>query len=569
MTAKELRIVRITTCFLLLLIVAFVALAVRCFYLQHFKSDYYIARCIRQQQANCPQKPRRGTIFDSRGRVLAASNGIQVVTVEPRIVKNPDDAATMLAPIVEMDPHVIRTLITESGNPGYVKIKAGVDPNQCRAARRINGVGIEPDWLRHYPLGRLTATIVGFTSTDNRGLEGLELQYDKRLKGSAARNTFYADVARRPIRLKQEEGVLRDGVGIILTLDATIQKFARDELLKQYEKYQAEAAVAVVVDPKTGAILAMVSLPDFDPLEAGTTDPNYFRSRVITDWFEPGSVIKPIVMAIALDAGVVKRDEQIFCENGSYGGKGFGRISEYLGGFGDLTPREILIKSSNIGMAKIGQRLGKEKLHNGLKLFGFGDKTGIELPGEVDGLVRPLQKWDGYSETRVPFGQEICVTAMQLVRAFCILANGGRLVRPYLVKAIVEDDGRITSLKRPQSPVGYVVKPEIARWVVSDAMVGVINEGTGKRAKLGKWQVFGKTGTANIAKQGERGYSDSDYIASFVCGAPAEDPAIVVLVSIRKPKKSLGMGYTGGVVASPVAANIVDKTLAYIEKLKG
>jgi cell division protein FtsI/penicillin-binding protein 2 len=158
---------------------------------------------------------------------------------------------------------------------------------------------------------------------------------------------------------------------------------------------------------------------------------------------------------------------------------------------------------------------------------------------------------------------------MQLVRAFCILANGGRVIRPYLVKAIVEDDGRITSLKRPQPPVGYVVKPEIARWVVSDAMVGVINEGTGKRAKLEKWQVFGKTGTGNIAKQGERGYSDSDYVASFVCGAPAEDPAIVVLVSIRKPKKSLGMGYTGGVVASPVAANIVDKTLAYIEKLKG
>jgi len=568
-TVKELRIVRITTCFLLLLIVAFVALAARCFYLQHFKSDYYIARCLRQQQANCPQKPRRGTIFDSRGRVLAASNGIQVVTVEPRIIKNPDDAATRLAPIVEMDPHVIRTLITESGNPGYAKIKAGVDPNQSRAARRINGVGIETDWLRHYPLGRLTATIVGFTSTDNHGLEGLELRYDKQLKGSAARNIFYADVVHRPIRLKQEEGVLRDGAGIILTLDATIQKFVRDELVKQYEKYQAEAAVAIVADPKTGAILAMVSLPDFDPLEAGTTDPNYFRSRVITDWFEPGSVIKPVVMAIALDAGAVKKDEQIFCENGSYGGKGFGRISEYLGGFGDLTPREILVKSSNIGMAKVGQRLGKEKLHNGLKLFGFGEKTGIELPGEVEGLVRPLQRWDGYSETRVPFGQEICVTAMQLVRAFCILANGGRVIRPYMVKAIVEDDGRITSLKRPQPPVGYVVKPEIARWVVSDAMVGVINEGTGKRAKLEKWQVFGKTGTANIAKQGERGYSDSDYIASFVCGAPAEDPAIVVLVSIRKPKKSLGMGYTGGVVASPVAANIIDKTLAYIEKLKG
>ncbi|GAI92100.1 unnamed protein product, partial [marine sediment metagenome] len=263
-----------------------------------------------------------------------------------------------------------------------------------------------------------------------------------------------------------------------------------------------------------------------------------------TDWFEPGSVLKPIVMAIGLDAGAVRKDETIFCENGSYRGKGFGRIGEYRGGFGNLTLRLILIKSSNIGMAKIGQKLGKEKLHDGLRLFGFGKKAGIELPGEVDGLLWPAHKWTGYSVTRVPFGQEICVTAMQLVRAFCILANGGRLIRPHIVKAIVQSDGKITKLKQPPPTVGYVVKPEVAKWVISDAMVGVVNEGTGKRAKLERWQVFGKTGTANIAKENGRGYSDSNYIASFIAGAPADDPAIVVLVSIRKPNKKLGKGYT-------------------------
>jgi cell division protein FtsI/penicillin-binding protein 2 len=169
----------------------------------------------------------------------------------------------------------------------------------------------------------------------------------------------------------------------------------------------------------------------------------------------------------------------------------------------------------------------------------------------------------------VPFGQEISVTAIQLIRAFCILANGGHAVRPYLVKAMVGNEGQIIKLKQPTPPIGYVIKPEVARWIVTDAMVGVVNEGTGKRAKLEKWQVFGKTGTANIARSDQKGYSEDDYIASFVAGAPVEDPAIIVLVSIRKPNKRLGKGYTGGAVAAPVAAEIVEKALTYLEKRGG
>jgi cell division protein FtsI/penicillin-binding protein 2 len=323
--------------------------------------------------------------------------------------------------------------------------------------------------------------------------------------------------------------------------------------------------VAIVVEPKTGAILAMVSLPDFDPAQARSSDPDNLRNRVLTDEFEPGSIIKPLVAAIALDAGVVNKVEKIFCENGSYHGRGFGRIGEYRRGFGDMTVRDILAQSSNIGMAKIGQRLGKDKLYRGLRLFGFGKKVGIGMPGEADGLLWPAHKWTGYSVTRIPFGQEITVTSIQLVRALCVLANGGRLVRPYLVKAIVDNNGEIRELKRPVPPVGYVVKPEVANWIVNEAMVAVVNEGSGRRAKLDRWQVFGKTGTANIAKENERGYSDDDYVASFMAGAPAEDPAIVVLVSIRKPNKKLGKGYEGGVVASPVVGKIIEKTLNYLE----
>jgi cell division protein FtsI/penicillin-binding protein 2 len=545
--------------------VAFVSLAGRCIYLQHFKGEHFNSISIRQQQKLVTEKPQRGEILDSRGRVLAASNKVQIIFAEPRIIKDTENVSVQLAPILNIEAMAINNLITGSRNPGFAKLKVGAGPKQCSSVGRIYGVGVESDWQRHYPAGRLAAHVVGFTSSDNRGLDGIELQYNEELSGLSRQNIFFADARRRPIRLKQQNGAFSDGAGIILTVDATIQQFARDELAKQYESYEAESAIAIVAEPRTGAILAMVSLPDFDPCQASSCDPNNFRNRGITDQFEPGSILKPIVAAIAIDAGAVNRDETIFCENGNYHGKGFGRIGEYREGFGDLAVREILVKSSNIGMAKIGQRLGKDKLYKGLQRFGFGRRTGIDLPGEVEGLLWPTKRWTGYSVTRIPFGQEITVTAIQLVRAFCMLANGGRSVRPFLVRAMVDNDGKIIKENRARhTGIGFVVDAEVAQWVVGDALVGVVNEGTGKRAKLDKWQVFGKTGTANIAKTGERGYSDQYYVASFICGAPAEDPAAVVLVSIRKPNRKLGKGYTGGAVASPVAAKILEKTLTYL-----
>jgi cell division protein FtsI (penicillin-binding protein 3) len=551
----------------ILLIAVFLSLAARCFYLQLLKNGHYSVIWVKQRQRLEPQKPQRGAILDRRGRVLAASNKIQTIFAEPRVIKDPKDTSTKLASILDIGAHEICKLITESKNPGFVKIKTGLETNQCSAAGKIYGIGVQSDWQRHYPAGPLAAHVVGFTSADNRGLGGIELQCNKELAGSAGQNIFFADAYRRPIRLKQQSARLTDGVGIILTLDATIQQFVRTELMKVTRSCEAESAVAIVAEPKTGAILAMVSLPDFDPNEIRSVDPNNFRNRAMTDQFEPGSILKPIVAAIALDAGVVDTSEKIFCENGSYHGRGFGQIKEYrYHQYGNLTVRQILVKSSNIGMAKIGQKLGKDKLYKGLSRFGFGKKTGIDLPGEVAALLWPANKWTGYSVTRIPFGQEISVTAIQLVRAFCILANGGRPVQPFLVKAMVGNSGQIIKLKRPPPDVGFVIKPQVARWIVSDALLGVVNEGTGRKAKLEKWQVFGKTGTANIAKSNQRGYDDNAYVASFVAGAPADDPAVVVLVSIRKPNIELGRGYTGGTIAAPAAAGIIEKTLTYLEK---
>lgn len=565
---------RIIIFFLGLLIAAFLLLAGRCFYLQFFRARHYLAACDKQQQGQLIQKPQRGVILDCRGRVLAASNKNQTIFAEPRIIKDPKTVSNRLAPILDMGAHEICKLITDSKNPGFAKIKTGADANQCSAAGKIYGVGIRSDWRRYYPMGSLAAHTVGFTSTDNRGLAGIELQYDKELSGSPGQNIFLADAFRRPIRLKQPRQVgVKDGVGIILTLDATIQQFARAELIKQYESYEAESAVAIVAEAKTGAILALVSLPDFDPNNIRSADPNNFLNRAVTDQFEPGSVIKPIIAAIAVDAGVVEANEKIFCEKGNYHGKGFGRIGEYGSHrFADLTVKEILVHSSNIGMAKIGQKLGRDKLYSGLKLFGFGKETGLDLPSEARGLLRPPQQWTGYSVTRIPFGQEISVTAVQLVRAFCILAGEGRCVQPFLVRAIVDTEGDPDKsgikLREPPPSVGFVVKPEVAQWLVKDALVRAVNEGTGTKAKLENWQVFGKTGTANIAKSDEKGYSQSYYIASFIGGAPAEDPEIIVLVSVRRPNIALGRGYTGGTVAAPAAAKIIEKTLNYLQRQK-
>jgi len=562
-----LKSVRVAIIFLLALIAVFLFLAARCFYLQKLRTAHYQQACLRQQRRISVEKPQRGEILDCQGRVLAASNEYQIIKAEPRIIKDSARLSVELAPILNIEAIQLNKLITESRNPGYVRLKSHATAAECAAAIKYYGVGVESDWQRHYPMGPLAAHAVGFTSVDNRGLAGVELQLDRELRGMMRQEVFFADAFRRPIRLNRQSGPYSDGLGAVLTLDATIQQFARAELLEQYRQFEAEAAVAIVAEPKTGAILAMVSLPDFDPAAFQHADPCSFRNRALNDQFEPGSILKPLVAAIALDTGVVNRQETIFCENGHYHGKGFGSIKEYrYHRYGDMTVRQILVKSSNIGMAKIGQRLGKQRLYRGLRLFGFGSKTGVDLPGEAQGLLWPVDKWTGYSLTRIPFGQEITVTAIQLMRAYCMLANGGRSIRPFIVKALIDNDGKVIKLQRPRpSSVGYVVDPGVAQWIVRDALVGVVEEGTGKRAQLAKWQVFGKTGTANIAKSNERGYSQTDYIASFVAGAPAEDPAIVVLVSIRKPNKKLGKGYTGGAVASPVVARIIEKTLTYLK----
>lgn len=564
------QLVRIVA-FLSLVLLAFVGLAARCAYLQYVRADYFAEKSLIQQRAYLPLEPQRGAILDCRGRVLAASDQVRTLFVEPRVLKDPKDTATRLAPILDIPAHELCKIIVDSNNPGYAVLKADATEAECAAAQKVHGVGVQYKWRRNYPMGRLACHVTGFTSMDNRGMEGIEYAFDRELRGKGVMHTFLVDVHRRPLGFcldgeQDNNEAPMHGSGVVLTIDATIQQFVREALYKQYKEFQAEAATAMVADPQTGAILALVSLPDYDPGDARHADPDVFTNRALTIQYEPGSIIKPIVAAVALDTAVVNRYETIFCENGNYHGKGFGTIHEYKNPFGDLTLREILMVSSNIGMAKIGQRLGNTRLYEGLKLFGFGRKMGLEIAGEGEGLLRPPTEWTTYSAPRVAFGQEVAVTSLQMLRAFCMLANGGRVVWPHIVRAMVTADGTVVDMRPSQLRVGYIIRPDVARWLVTEALVSVVNDkaGTGNKAKLDKWEVFGKTGTGQLAAPGSKGYLPNAYTASFIGGAPSDDPKVVVLVSIRKPNRALKKGYTGGSVAAPVAGPILEKTLTYL-----
>jgi cell division protein FtsI/penicillin-binding protein 2 len=558
--------------FLVVIVPVFGALIWRLFDLKHTRKEEFQASSWRQQNAMIPELPRRGQILDCKGRVLAASVEAYNAFVEPRRLKEyPDQiqvAAASLQEILGIPGPEICRIIEESQNPGFVEIKAGINPDERELLNkaRLAAVGVETDWNRYYPAGNLAGHIIGFVGADNTGLSGIELEYNTLLKGKPGRHVFVVDAARRPIAAQADEGTnAQDGLNLILTIDSVIQRFVHEALKKKMDEYEAESAVAMVMDPWTGAILAMVSLPDYDPTKFSKTPQDRMRNRALTDPFEPGSIFKPIVAAIGLDAGMIGYNEKFDCENGfwaKYGGIGeFGNHQ-----YGLLSVREIIMHSSNIGMAKMGLKMGQKHLYDGLKSLGFSSRTGVDLPGEEPGLVWSLPKWSKYSVTRIPFGHEVMVTPIQICRAYCILANGGYIIKPHIVRAIVDNQGEIVEDKQPTSRMGYVLKTEVAHWMVRKALCDVVNEGTGDQAKMKNIQVWGKTGTANIAINGH--YDWKNYVSSFVGGAPAEKPEVVVLVSIRKPNRSLGKGYSGGRVAAPVVHDILENTLRYMGVLQ-
>ncbi len=349
-----------------------------------------------------------------------------------------------------------------------------------------------------------------------------------------------------------------------MTIDCNIQSIVEEELEKACSKWNPNSGIAIAMNPSTGEVLAMANYPTFNPNCVRNSNLEERRNRAITDCFEPGSLIKPLIVSGALDNGLVKEDETFFCYNGAYKVNGGRRIVRDSHSYGNLSVSDIVVYSSNIGMAQLGQRLKKQRLHGYLKDFAFGEKTGIQLPGEVRGIVRPLNLWSVDSEISVSFGYETAITPIQMVTAFCSIANGGTLLKPRIISKITDYSGKRVK-KRYEAParIRRVFSPKIAREVMAPILEDVVKEGTGKRAMLFTHRVAGKTGTAKKLKRvGNKMKYSNKYIGSFVGFAPVGEPKICVLVSLNEPNNG---AYYGGTVAAPAVGNIIERTLGYME----
>jgi cell division protein FtsI (penicillin-binding protein 3) len=451
----------------------------------------------------------------------------------------------------------------EAGRRYYVVARELTD-QQVTQIKQLDlpGVRISHEWKREYPCGDLAASVVGFRLRDGRAGGGVELEFDSLLQAEGGRRVMIADVARRPIwPLPAESCKPSDGGTVYLCIDLNIQRYLAEEVRAAVEKFHAEWGAGVVMNPHTGEILAMCSAPTFDPNEYPRYQPERRTNHAIVSPFEPGSVLKPLYAAAAVQEGLVGWDTMIDAEGGTYIVRGGGRIGDHGKDWDRLSVRDAVVRSSNIVMAKLGEKLGNRRLYEWARKMGFGKATGVTLPAESSGILRPLGRWDGYSLRRVPFGQEISVTSLQLIRAFAAIANGGVLLEPRLIHHAV--DSRGGRLDVPGQEAGRIFSEEVSR-EARRVMEGVVADehGTGRRARLDRWTSFGKTGTAQVAEPNGGGYNDTDYVGSYIGGAPVERPAVLCLISIYKPDRKIG--YYGGTVAGPGVARVLERTLEYL-----
>jgi cell division protein FtsI (penicillin-binding protein 3) len=539
------------------LIGAFVVVAGQLVNLQVIDAPGLSARARSQQQQTIRLAGDRGTITDRNGAILAKNMDVPSLFADPSAVDNPKATARALSRVLPASARSIERRL-KAGGRHFAWLNRKVDPALAERVMALGLPGVHqvPESRRFYPKGQLLGQILGFAGMDNQGLSGVEQAFDPLLKGgemayvverdALGRHLFPSDADyRRPTH----------GADLVVTIDEAIQYHVERELDRVMEKSRAEAAEALVMDPRTGEILAMAVRPGFDPNRVGRYAPEDLRNRLITDPYEPGSTLKMFLAAAALDEGVVTLDEVIDCEQGTLPLRG-GALHDHEP-MGELTFAQVLTRSSNIGAAKVGMRLGADRLYAALRTFGFGRRTGIELPGESPGVLLPVKRWSGRSLPSVSIGQELMVTPLQLATAASAIANGGWLVRPHLVKEV--DGPKGVERTRPERRRRVMTAETAAR--LRRALVGVTEaEGTAPDAAVPGYLVAGKTGTAQKASHDRRGYARGKYVASFVGMVPADHPRIVILVVVDEPK---GLHY-GGSVAGPVFREIARPVLAYL-----
>lgn len=567
--------------------------AVRLAQIERTQGEALRRRADRQQTVRRVTPALRGEIWDTRGRVLASTVRRPSVFADPELVQDVRFAAYSVAPVLGVDAAEVERLLDEPTQPRFVWLRRQIGAEDRAALerilreRRLRGIGLQDEPARAYPQGRLAAHVLGFVGVDLReapapfgsyedlrGLAGVEAAYDELLSGRLGYRTAKVDGARRRVRSETDGYVPAvDGATVVLTIDAVVQQMTEEALRAAVAENKAEWGVAVVMDPQSGEVLAMAVAPDFDPAEpfppglAQMSDAKReavklrWRNRAVSDAYEPGSIFKPFVASGALDEGVIRIDE-VFQINGP--ARSFGRRTLHdTHAYGALAVHEIISKSSNIGMGLVGARCGMERLYRYVCSFGFGQPTGVGLPGEHDGLVLDFAKWNpSFSPQSVPIGQEIAVTPIQIVTAFSVFCNGGRLLKPRIVRGVIGPDGQTLVDDTEPVVVRRVLGERTAETFRLRALVETVRSGTGKRADIPLFQVFGKTGTAQVARAGGGGYVDGAFTASFVGGAPSDRPRLVVLVSLFRPA---GSSHYGGVIAAPVAGKIIAQALDYMQ----
>lgn len=493
--------------------------------------------------------PTRGTIYDREGHELALSIEVGSIYCHPNRIKEKVKTARHLSGILKEKQGTILKLLKSQSSFAWIKRK--IDPDRAAEVKALDldGVGVINETRRYYPGREIAAHLIGFVGADNQGLEGLEKRYDRLLRGPQYSLIHMRDALGRPFSISRPITSGHRMHDLILTIDKDIQYKAQQVLESAVKKTKAKSGHCLVLDPETGEILAIAVVPEFNPNIFSRYRPAQWRNRIITDCFEPGSTLKAFLLAACLDEYVVTANTSFDCEQGKYK---IGRhVIRDTHKHGALSVSDIIVHSSNIGAIKIGQKLGYEMFYEYLKNFGFASKTGIDLLGERKGFIRTPKQARPIDQANLFFGQGMTATSLQIAVAMAAIANGGKLMRPYVVKAVMNESGGVAKETRPKV-VRRVISYQTARRVAG-ILEGVVDEeGTGPKAAISGFRVAGKTGTSQKVDPKSKQYSRTKYVATFAGFVPVDHPRLVILVAIDEPR---GIPY-GGVVAAPVFSEV-------------
>lgn len=541
--------------FLLLVLLFF---SIKLILIQIFRSNHLRKIAEKQHNLFLELEPERGIIYDRNKRPLSTNLPAQSLYAVPSKIKNKNELAARLAGITGIDKSFFIERLNRKKSFIWLTRKLSGWQYQEIKKMNIDGLGFRRETKRHYPNAELASQIIGFAGLDNLGLEGIELHYDKYLKGKLGWCMVLRDAKQRGIMLEKEFIPPQDGYDIVLTIDETIQFIAERALDESFRRHNARGASIIVMNPKTGEILALANRPTFDLNNFDNSIAESHRNRAICDFYEPGSVFKIVTASAALEENKVQETDKFFCENGSY--KVGNHILHDYRPHGTLTFKEVIMQSSNIGVTKVAQILGPELVYKYAKLFGFGSLTGIDLPGEVVGQNKSPEKWSKTSIGAVPIGQEVCVTAIQLVTAMSAIANDGVQMRPFVIKRIQDKKGELIKEFSPQEIRKVISEKTALR--MKDILAAVVSDGSGRGAQVPGYRAAGKTGTAQKVEGGI--YSHSKFMATFVGFVPVENPKLAIVVSFDEPHPA----YLGGTVSAPVFKRVAEESLKYLKSLE-